>query len=64
MLDCPDCAAKVGSIAFSESLDVTSWRMAMKALSFIGADLVAAVSVLALCWAVFATCRLIFGLGI
>jgi len=35
--------------------------MIMKALKFIGADLVAAASVFALCWAAFATSRLLLG---
>ena len=35
----------------------------MKTLRFLGADLLAAASLLALCWAVFATGKLILGLG-
>jgi len=38
--------------------------MTMKALKFVGADLLAAASVFALCWATFATGRLLLGLGV
>jgi hypothetical protein len=38
--------------------------MTMKALKFVGADLLAAVSLFALCWAAFATGRLLLGLGL